>query len=273
MSLIITATDYSAIGNHAVRYACKLATDYNADIEIVHSYSFPVIFSDVPVPAELIEETQNDADEKMQQLVALLTVEYPGIKISGKVAYGDLENTVETGNKNPWLLVVGDDTTGNESLWAENPLSDILHAHKCPVLAIPPDAEYKPLNKICLAFDNKHAGNDMAMVQLRELTLKLAASLDVVHARTDVMVRENIPVIDENVVNLLADASPRYHIFYNVVVDDAINKFAAENDIDVLAIIPRQYSFFEGLFHKSHTRSLTRTAHIPIMALHENKQK
>ncbi len=58
MPLIIAATDFSDIAQNAVKYACNLAIAQKADLLILHSYIMPVMFSDVPIPAALVNDAQ-----------------------------------------------------------------------------------------------------------------------------------------------------------------------------------------------------------------------
>jgi nucleotide-binding universal stress UspA family protein len=51
--------------------------------------------------------------------------------------------------------------------------------------------------------------------------------------------------------------------------EEAIEDFIEKNEIDWLVMIPRKHSFFEGLFHKSHSKAIARRVRIPLVALHE----
>ena len=52
-------------------------------------------------------------------------------------------------------------------------------------------------------------------------------------------------------------------------VEDGINGFLADNQMDWLMIMPHKQSFFEWLFHKSHTKAIVKTVQIPLVAIHE----
>src|SRR5580698_7884269 len=77
MPLIITATDLSAVADNAINYACQLAMAQNAQVTIIHSFVFPVMFSDLPLPANLINETENDLDAQMKRTVSKFRNAYP----------------------------------------------------------------------------------------------------------------------------------------------------------------------------------------------------
>ena len=271
MPLIVAATDFSLNSENAANYACQLALAQNAQLTIVHSFVFPVMFSDIPLPATLINETESDLDAQMKKLVGTLKLSYPTLDIQGIIADGDLVNALEDYSKKtqtPWLVVLANGNTGDYSTW-ESSMIDAFKNLKFPVLAVPPGATYKPVKKICLAFDNRHTGNSLAFNQLKDLSLALNAELQVLNAQPDVLTRDNLTVIDEEAQNILAPASPHFHVVYDANIDLAIEAFISKNNIDWLAMIPRKYSFFEGLFHKSHSKSVTHNAQIPVVALHE----
>ena len=169
------------------------------------------------------------------------------------------------------MIVVGNSIAGDKNTWLDNTLREEFKKLKYPVLAVPPHMEYKPVQKICFAFDNKHTGNDVALQQLSDLTASLHAELHVLNTQPDVHNQDNNLDIDPNTKNKLSAANPHYHIVFDVQdIDGAINEFAEKNNMDWLVMIPRKHSFFEGLFHKSHTKAVTQNSPIPIVALHEH---
>lgn len=271
MSLIITATDFSAVAENAANYACQLAIAQNARLTVIHSFVFPVMFSDLPLPTSLINETENDLDVQMQKLTNRLKQSYPTLNIQGIVIDGDIIKALEDyaqENETPSLVVLANTTHTEQSSWDSTVLAAFRHL-KYPVLAVPPDVIYSPVKKICFAFDNKHEGNDVAFTQLKDLALALNAEVQVLNAQEDVLNRDNLPITDEQIQKILAPANPHFHTIYEVNIDDAIDDFIKKNNIDWLVMIPRKHSFFEGLFHKSHSKAIVRRVAIPVVALHE----
>ncbi|MES2704638.1 MAG: universal stress protein [Bacteroidota bacterium] len=272
MPLIIAATDFSAVADNAVNYACDLATTRGADVLVTHSYVFPVMFSDLPLPASLITEAQTDAEDHMRRLTAQLQAAYPQIKIKGQVDYGDIINTLSDygkENKTPWLIVIGNSVAGEKATWPENTLVDALKKLKYPVLAVPPAATYQPVKNICFAFDNRHKDNDNALTQLTAIVSGLGASLHVLHAQPDPANSGGAVEIDGRAKELLGAVDTVYHVVHETNIDDSIQEFISGSNIDWLVLLPRKHSFFEGLFHKSHTKAIAHHAQIPILALHE----
>ncbi len=273
MSFIITATDFSEVAENAVNYACRLAIEQNAQVIIIHSFIIPVMFSDIPMPGSLITDAQNDAEDQMNQLVANMKQAYPALAINGKVIYGDTVDSIEeyTGeNTSPLLIVVGNIGPSETATWPDSNLMTIFKKMEYPVLAIPPHCSYKPVQKICFAFDNKHKGTDTALRQLKELATLFKSELHVLTIKTANPKDTTGSGIDEDVKKQLAELNPGFHFVSDAENTDlAIQHFNETNNIDWLVLLPRKHSFFEGLFHKSHTKAIAHHSAIPILALHE----
>ncbi len=272
MSQIIVATDFSEVGTNAVHYACQMALERNTDIVIMHSYSIPLMFSDVPVPASFINDTQNDAEAEMTKLTVDLSAQYPTIRVTGEVVFGDILDSISTyasSNTRPWMIVVGNGANTEDSGWPDSLLVDAFRNLPYPVLAIPPGATYKPVKNICFAFDNKHTGNELPLLQLTGITQQFNAQLHVLNAQPGTHKGEFNEGIDMMVKDMLYPVHPKYHIVFDGNIDQAIEKFINTNKTDLLVIIPRKHSFFESLFHHSHTKAIAHRSHIPILALHD----
>lgn len=273
MSLIITATDFSEVAKNAVNYACSLAAAQKAQVVVIHSFSFPVMLTDVPMPATLMNDTQHDAENNMEHLVQKLQAAYPGTRIDGKVIYGDIIDTIEEyaqDTRKPWMIVIGNSITGDAPTWPDSTLLDAFKELKYPVLAVPPGTTYNGVEKICLAFDNKHTGNEAALGQLSGISERLSAELHVLNVQNNTEITDKNPDIDEHAKELLAGANPQYHILFDETdIDERIQSFNKENNITWLAMIRRHHSFFEGLFHKSHTKAIAHHAQLPILVLHD----
>ena len=68
---------------------------------------------------------------------------------------------------------------------------------------------------------------------------------------------------------LLEDLSPKYFFIEDENIEAGINRFAEENNLDLIITIPKKHKLLEGLFKKSHTRQLVFESHVPIMCVHE----
>lgn len=273
MPLIIAATDFSDVAENAVNYACSLASSQNAEVMVIHSFIVPVMFSDIPMPVSLMSDAQKDAEAQMKKLTDGMSKAYPGVKIKGKVIYGDTISVIEEYSEEkhrPWLVVVGNSSTAENNAWPDSVLIDAFKKLRFPVLGVPPEAIFGGVKKLCLAYDNKHSSNDTALQQVADISNRINAALHVLNVQPDVHNQDNQEYIDGDAKKILDPLNVHYHFVYESTnINGTIEDFVKTNDIDWLIMIPHKHSFFEGLFHRSHTTSVANHARIPILALHE----
>ncbi|MCW3121168.1 MAG: UspA protein [Flavipsychrobacter sp.] len=273
MPLIITATDFSDIATNAVHYACNMAKEQGTALVILHSFSVPVSFSDGPMPVNFINDTQRDAEAHMDNLLVDLYKAYPSVNIKGTVVFGDILDAIDEyveEHEKPWMIIVGNSIAGDGASWPGSTTMDAFSELRFPVLAVPPGAVYKTVKNICFAFDNKHSGNIASMLRLADIKQRLNAELHVLNAQTDDN-KTDESEMDPIVRNLLSPVNPHYTIVADTDIEHAIETFVTGNNVDMLIMIPRKHSFFEGLFHKSHTKAVAHRSHIPILALHDSQ--
>lgn len=272
MPLIIAATDFTIVAENACNYACNLALAQNAEILLLHCYSIPVAFSDIPIPTPL-NDVEKICGESMKTLAEKLHRSYPQLNISTTIIYGNIIDAIEEyteKNEAPMLVVAGNSYNENNPAWMDSTLLQAFRHLRYPILAIPPDTSYTAVRKIGFAYDNKYEGSDIALVELREFALKFDAELHVFFAQEDVMKQGDPAEINEAAKRVLEPANPLYHVLYESDVDPAIEEFVAKYSIDWLVVMPRKHSFFDSLFHKSHTKMIMNHSFVPIMALHHN---
>lgn len=272
MPIILTATDYSEIANHAVDYACNMAQTYAASVTVVHSFIIPVVIStDTPMPAISIEEARNIAIERMDTLMADLKTRYPGIDIKSDITYGDITDSLQeyTESVQPWIIVIGNSSSEDTSFWPGSNLINALKGLPYLVLAVPANAKYGAVKNICFACDYKNTDERFPADELIKIVRATGARLHVLNVGQNNEGEERITTPPNSLKDRLASITPEYHFVDSEDIDESIQQFVTEKNMDWLVVIPHKHSFFEGLLHKSHTKAMARMSHIPLMTLHE----
>ena len=269
---ILVATDFSKVAENAVHYACQLASDFNASVTVIHSFIIPVTFSDTPMPVMPIDEGRKIAEERIAEGIEGLRRLYPNIDLKGKIMFGDIVDCIEeyTENINPWMIILGNSGTGNSTLWLGSNVLSALKNLRHTVMAIPPDATYRKPEKICFACDFKNVSDHLQTDNLVNLILQTNTKLHVLNVE-DQSKQHNAdaPAESTELHRALSAVHPVFHYVEKENVEEGIKEFIEANQMDWLIIIPHKYSFFEGLFHKSHTKAIMKMMHIPLIALHE----
>lgn len=272
MPFIIAATDFSSVADNAVKYACELALAQNADVALIHTYSIPLTLGDmaVPLPAS---DFLTDAQDTMNRLIADLAHQYPQITFRNAIIYGNIIDAINEfvrDDSPPMFVVVGNSYTHEDPSWMDSTLLDALRTLKYPILAIPGDTEYTQVRKVGFVYDNELGGSEHALQQLAALSINIGAELHV-HYNHPTPPDDDEPVVEINngARGLLTPANPLYHYTIGEDIDASILDFVAKYHLDWLVVMPRRHSFFENLFHKSHTKMIVNSSYIPVMALHE----
>ncbi|NDC40212.1 MAG: universal stress protein [Chitinophagia bacterium] len=271
MPYLIATTDFSSTSTNAVHYGCDFALRYNLDVVVLHCYSLPLSFADVPLPSP-VNEAELAAKEGMDALISLLKEKYPQLQIRSEVVYGDLVETISdftVDNLMPALVVVGNAHSAENPAWMESTVLQTFRNLKLPVLAVPAESQMASIRKIGFAYDNKYEGSDIALLQLRELITVIGAELHVLYSTAGKT--ETDSQINEAARLLLEPAHPLYHVFNETSVDAGISRLLQEYSIDWLVLMPRKHGFLDGLFHKSQTKQAVNHAIVPILALHESQ--
>jgi nucleotide-binding universal stress UspA family protein len=274
MSYIIAATDFSAVADNAVYYAAALADALRLDLVIMNAFSMPIMIGDVPTPAALINDAEADAKTKIKEFEKALTAMHPGLAISSLVVYGNAIESLEhyaVAHRRPQFAVMGNSNTAEDSAWLFSTLKTAANELSFPLIAVPPGITFKSPTSMCLALDveREHAAADLHSISA--FCSQLHITLHVLNVQKDVFNRDNIPEVSNAVKKVLAPATPHYHFRYDANIDQTIDQFCTENNIDWLVVIHGKYSLFEGLFHRSHTKALAAIAGIPLLILHEHQ--
>lgn len=272
MPHILVASDFSDLAAKAVHYACCLAGEYRMPVTVLHSFIIPVAFSDTPMPVIPVDEGREIAEERMQELQQTLAQTYPELEIRGKIMFGDITDCLEeyTEEAKPWITVVGNSGTDDAMLWLGSNVLSILRHAQSTVVAIPPDASYKKPEKICFACDFKNIADHLQTEQLVHLVQTTGAHLHVLNVDYhNANFDADRTLQSTKLHTALASLNPVYHFVEKENVEDGIQEFIEANRMDWLVIVPHKHSFFESLFHKSHTKALMKETHIPLVVMHE----
>lgn len=274
MHSIIVATDFSEVANNAVHFACQMAADYGKQVVVFHSYVVPVTFNDNPMPVMPLDESKEIAETAMDTLMATLKQMYPAIAIDSHITYGEISDSLDEYSEQhqPWLIVIGNSAEDQDVLWFGSNVTSVMKDLPYRIMAVPASYTYRKPAKICLACDYKGISDTFPATDLTDMVTTAGAELHVLNVdHNNRSFGADTPVEAETLQELIGSAAPQYHYIDSENTNEGIQSFVSNNNIDWLVVIPHRYSFFEGLFHKSHTSAMVKMSHIPVIALHEKK--
>lgn len=278
MQTILVPTNFSPNSYNAARYAIALAADIKASTIILYHAFQPYVSDDpelgLPIQFEL-EEFKQLSEEGLIKQQQLLQAETTGsIEVKYDSDYNTINNGIEEACKkySADLIVIG--INGAESKLEETIIGstaiDVAKHSEVPLIIVPSNGTYNGLKKVLLALDFKKVADTTPVAAIKKLLETTNAKLDVLHVEAEA--NNNKPTV-ENVQDvfdtLFSDYNPQYHFIQGENFAETINSFAAENNTDLVIVIPKKHGLFDGIFKQSHTKALAFHSHVPIMTIHE----
>jgi nucleotide-binding universal stress UspA family protein len=275
MKTIIVPTDFSPIAINAMNFAADMAVNINASLLLLHVYQVPVSMTDVPVIMVSSEELRTSTETKLNELKNAVKERSSGkLKVYTDVRMGDVTDELEGLCKTvqPFAVIMGTKgTTGFERvLFGSTTLKTIRHL-TWPVIVVPPGKEYGTgIKKIGFACDFDKVVENTPIKFIRNMVKEFGAEIHVLNV--DYESRHFKPETPEESLmlhTLLEGLDPDYHFINHPDIEDGINEFVDQNEIDLLITIPKKHKVLDNLFKQSSTSQLVKQSHVPVMCVHE----
>jgi nucleotide-binding universal stress UspA family protein len=277
MKTIIVPTDFSATAYNAARYALELAGQLGTTrILLYNAYELIVPIPDLPTsmpvvdPAELKESSLKGLERMKEDLDVFVPA---GAVLDIRAENNLLAANIDDIAKEEMADIIIMGITGGgqieEILIGSNTIDVVKHT-SYPVIIVPGEVTFKPVNKILFACDFKKVGTNTPIAPLKKL-------LDIFHAELHVLnidregkgLGADIPLESLLLDTLLTGYHPVYHFIDHDNIVEGIMDFADKVQADLILTIPRKHGLFEGLFRRSRTAKLAFHTHIPMLAIHE----
>lgn len=283
MKSVLIPTDFSEAANNAYLYGLHLANQLDLKVYVLYSYITPILSATHGGQPELLqslyEEIELSKFENYKKNVSILRdLANKNNLDSSNIIFlfeegplvSSIRKTVE--KEDIYAIVMG--TTGasgiSKSIIGTNTV-DIINNIKKPVLAIPVEAKYKPLKKVCFTtlFRDKDRA---ALSEIVKIAQKIPFELYCVNVMNNTNYVTDV-LMQADVWGKSFDNANLEFIFLEAEgsVENTINKFLEENKIDILAIVKRNRNFFDRLINSSLSNSFVFHSHIPIWVFHEEK--
>jgi nucleotide-binding universal stress UspA family protein len=275
MSTIIVPTDFSATADNALNYAVQFAERYSFDVTLFHSLTLAHVAIAGGIHPELnVGGLNEDVNKRIAQLLEPLKEAHPSVQFITEVSTGPL---VETLNNychatKPIAVFMGITGEGStlDKLFGSNAI-EVMNHTTYPVVIVPHQSVFKPLQKICLACDLKEVVSTTPPLSIKTLAHLFNAevhilNIDYKHRNFTPSTPDEIEILE----SMLDQIKPSFHFIEDEHVQHGIDSFITEHNMDMVIVIPKRHPFFENLFHKSTTKQLAYTTHVPLLAVHAN---
>lgn len=261
MFTVIVPTDFSDTANNAARYAARmLRGQYEATLMLYHVYEKPAAENETETAlSKLKAELQEDAIVKVDT-----RCEESGDFI------GSLDRLAR--HVGAGLIVMG--ITGRnrlEQLFFGSNTLKMVERNACPVLIVPPAAQFTEIKNAVLTSDFQEVETSIPFVPVKRVLQLFRLALHVVNVNSEHYVSLTDEFLKQraDMLRLFEEFHPEFYFITTYNVEETINQFVVDKNIDLLVTIPRRRSLFTGMFHSSTTKKLAYESAIPILAAHE----
>jgi nucleotide-binding universal stress UspA family protein len=274
MKRIAVSVDFSTTSANAAEFAAKLAAFYGADIWLYHAFEIPIALSEFAYPVVDVEEMQKASDHEME-ILKNSTLEKLNRKISinTKVEMNELQLGLQQlcNELNPDFLVMG--LSGKNALTrlivGSNTIKTI-YGLTCPVLVVPPKAEFIPIRKIGFACDYRQVEKTTPVSVIKKFANDFNAALHILNVDYHNNITDAEKANESYIINeLFRDVKAEFHSIEANEITEGINWFVDKSKIDWLVVIPKKHRLVEKIFKRSQTKELVYHTHVPILCIHE----
>jgi len=276
MDTILVPVDFSATAKNAAAYAIHFAKQVGAKKIILYNACQAPVMADPMLPAMQlldIDTVKKGSEGSLEHLKQeLLPLCGDNLQLEIKSEFALLVNGIEEicSNENISMVVMG--ITGGsaieETLIGSNTIAVSKHID-VPVIIVPKDAGFKKVESVLFACDFKDTSETTPVDEITALLDATKANLQILHVENGDKDYSTDTVFESvTLETLLQGYDKKYHFVNGTDLAVAINTFAETHNIDLIIAVPKKHGFFEGLFHKSLTKTLAFHSHLPLIVMH-----
>lgn len=271
MQTIIFPTDFSKGAEKAMEFAVEIARRNGAKILAVNAYDLP--YAETIHTHSLLDVMKKNSEDAMKKVGEAL--KDTGVNFETLIQMGNpiriVKEAVEDYKAD--MVVLGTKgASGLEEVLIGSNAAAILHNVDCPVLSIPSGKSFSEIKHIVYGSDFRSKKSDKALSELRTLAALFNAKISVAHVVVNYELDEKTTAeAKARISPILESIEHDYHIIHADNVEEGILEFAAKNGADMVALMSRNYSFFEGLFRRSVSSKIAFHASVPYLALQETR--
>lgn len=273
MKNIFIVTDFSPASRNAALYGIELAKFFSANVHLFHAFQAPV-----QVPESYLLYKTKDVWANIRELLvneagAINPDNLVHIEISGSEGAAAKAIDTEATLKQADIIICGMKATakGLRRVFGSTTTA-LTRTTSIPLLVVPEDAVFKRPARIALASDMDQETSAETVELLKQLGEKFSSRLSVVWVVEEEMQETYTNRFQPTpIINNLKGLNPVYEFPKGSNVAQVLEQFAADNAIDIMAVIPHKHGFFNRLFVESTTTHLIFHTHIPLLLLHQQK--
>lgn len=276
MKKILIPTDFSPNGADAFAYALEYIGDEDAKIHIMN------VVEPIVSPADMPTVTSDFNKAAVEEaLEALKSVEVMGeeflaksnqLILSTNVVTGQISSSIkrEAEEFGADLIIMGTMGQGHNSIekFVGTVSSAVIANAPCPVILVPKDYKFEKIDNVVFATDLDHA-DAFEIWRASQILLPHVTVIRCVHVAKEIT-SKNKGAISEFASYLETNSPSVQTMFHYEESDDVemtVNRFADDNESQMIIMNKSRKSFWQRLFGSSHTKLMSFQIKIPLLVL------
>ncbi len=280
---ILFPTDLSEQSVKTFEYAMHFAKMLNMPITLMHVYPIPMAYPSLDetrtgdISEELITATEAAHAEKLNQFAAALKAKFGGaapesLRIGTELRMGFVGDEVihmAASMQAAYVIIGVKHTSGLKRFLGGSDVSTIVRRCHVPVITVPENYTFKPIEKIAYATDLTFSDNEV-INRLLDLSAKFDAHVKCFHVHDSKLETENA-IIHDFIEQYKSEANHRritFEMVDNISITDGIDYYVKTHDIDMLAVL-KQKTYWLEIFETSITKKMVYHEDVPMLIYHE----
>jgi nucleotide-binding universal stress UspA family protein len=270
MATLLIPTDFSDNSLQAAVYGVKLLGDKTSKIDFLHTFEgmSAGAGSMLSLREEILKDSQNllkEFQEKLAEQVDLSDKQIKRFCEEGELPYV-LDNLEEIEHVD--LIIMGTQgASGLKEVFMGSNTSDVIAKVEMPLLAVPENVAFKAPKKIMIADDGDGCGEGTFRIA-RVIARKYDCEVHFVHVTDSDPGTIRDHSYDEE-ADAFEDISTEFHVVESDDVDEALNNFVEQHDIDIMVMVHRHLGLFDRLFQRSASKKMAMHSHVPLLVLQD----
>jgi nucleotide-binding universal stress UspA family protein len=285
MKNILIATDFSANAANAAKYGYALASQLHTNIVLLNTFLAPEATPQgnmIGWPLEdyntLLEDSRHQIEQFKNQLEEIKPEEAfrPAIKcISEMGTLTDMLLEQATRLDIGLIILSTHHVNTLDTLITGNHCRELIDTTTRPLLVVPFDQAYRPIEKIAFASAFEHLDEDLkAIYELITFARPLNAEILLTNVYDDTRPASYHDRVMRDILSELSNKANYPGIYYRLVrqfsIEAGLGYLCGHGRISMLAMVHRPHTWLAKIITGSHTQKMAKHPKVPLMVFRPN---
>lgn len=278
MKTILLPSDFSENSLNAIDYALEMYRDERVKFVLLHAYKVFDYYENSMLsakPADTALETARkdveiDLKELMEEISEKAGKEHEFTTASHNLLLTDAIKK-ELKARRTHLIVIGTQghTGAKEVMYGSNTLDIMEEIEKCPILAIPANADFHPPQEIVLANSFKVELTPGDLDFLIKLAIKFGSAIRILHISEEGGLNRSQNYNRKQLQEKLQEVKHSFHYLEYLSVPMGIYSFSESRGSDIIAFVNKKHTVVENLLLNPLYKNLAHFSKVPVLVLHQ----